>query len=45
GTWNFTIRVPNDLPPGTYRLYTRLVAEHFAWLEDGGGAWWQITVG
>lgn len=46
-TFSFTIRVPDDLGPGSYRFYVRMVAENYAWFADpdtNGGAWWEIKV-
>lgn len=45
-TFNFNIKIPNDLGPGSYRFYVRLVQDGFAWCEPdtNGGAWWTINV-
>ncbi len=46
-TFNFNIKIPNDLSPGIYRFFVRLVAENFSWFQDpdtNGGAWWRIEV-
>jgi len=46
-TYNFVIKIPNDLGPGTYRFFVRLVQDGFSWFNNpdtNGGAWWQITI-
>lgn len=45
-TFNFNIKIPNDLGPGSYRFYVRLVQDGYAWCEPNtnGGAWWAIDV-
>ena len=47
GTFTFDIAVPDTMPSGTHRFYTRLVADGYSWFDTpdtNGGAWWQIVV-
>lgn len=46
-TYNFYIKIPNDLSPGNYKFYVRMVAENLSWFDSpdiNGGAWWSIQV-
>jgi len=46
-TYNFTIKIPDDISPGSYRFYVRLVQDGFSWFDNpdiNGGAWWEIKV-
>ena len=46
-TFNFNLKVPSNIAPGTYRFYTRLVSEGYSWFENpdtNGGAWWEVNV-
>ena len=45
-TFNFTIRIPQNIPSGSYRFNVRLVQDSYAWFEPdiNGAAWFQITV-
>lgn len=45
-SFNFNIKIPNDLGPGSYRFNVRLVQDGYAWCEPdtNGGAWWAIEV-
>jgi len=45
-TFNFNIKIPSDLGPGSYRFNVRLVQDGYAWCEPdtNGGAWWAIDV-
>jgi len=46
-TFNFKIKIPQDLRPGRYRFDTRLVSESYSWFErpdTNGAAWWEIIV-
>jgi hypothetical protein len=45
-TFPFKIKIPNNLAPGSYRFYVRLVQDGYAWCEPdiNGGAWWQVNV-
>lgn len=45
-TYNFKIKIPEDLGLGTYHFNTRLVQDGYAWFlpDINGGAWWEINV-
>jgi len=46
-TYNFNIKIPSDLGPGSYRFFVRLVQDGYSWFNNpdtNGGAWWQITI-
>ncbi|MDP3013565.1 MAG: hypothetical protein Q8M92_04935, partial [Candidatus Subteraquimicrobiales bacterium] len=45
-TFNFNLKIPDNLPSGSYRFYVRLIQENYAWFEPdiNGAAWWQINV-
>jgi hypothetical protein len=46
-TFNFNLKIPANIAPGTYRFYVRLVSEGYSWFENpdtNGGAWWEVNV-
>lgn len=46
-TFNFKIKVPDNLAAGRYRFNTRLVSENYSWFDSvdiNGGAWWEIII-
>ena len=46
-TFNFTIKFPDNLSPGHYRFYVRLVSEGSTWFIDpdtNGACWWDIII-
>jgi len=46
-TYSFTIHIPEDLAPGKYRFYVRLVMDGYSWFENpdiNGGAWWELNI-
>jgi len=43
--FDFKVKAPNDIGPGSYRFDVRLVQDGLAWLEaDSAAAWWRITL-
>lgn len=46
-SFNFIIKIPDDIKAGQYKFNARLVAEGYSWFENpdtNGGAWWLINV-
>jgi thermitase len=46
-TFNFNLKIPANIAPGTYRFYVRLVSEGYSWFENpdtNGGAWWKVNI-
>lgn len=42
-TFEFYMKVPNNMPSGSYNEYFQPIAEHITWMEDKG-IFWRVTV-
>ncbi|MBI2263527.1 hypothetical protein HYU72_02725 [Candidatus Berkelbacteria bacterium] len=43
--FSFQLKTPYNQPPGTYRVYFRLLAENYTWFRpENGGFWLEIRV-